>query len=281
MVYLRLLLLTGLVLGCFSCSKEMSDEDPTKRTPSANCQITQVIPFDAVGKGRGSYTLETTNNLPSKVILYDSTTASIFLSIGFTHKEDSIKMSEDEYFVLDGEGRVKELVIREIPGRQGSPKFRYKYHYDSQGYLKLKEWFLLSDPAPIPLFICDYFWENGNLVKTEVKEALGARRLAMRSQISYATNQQAKNFLHCFPESSELSPFILMLNLGKKPHNLISQIVVEVYDANGGTDDKFITNYKDYKFTDNGEVAELMAEGDIVDGLAIVQGLTKFKYYCK
>ncbi len=278
MNYLRLLLFTGILWGCFSCSKEKSGENFIRG--NANCTINKVVSFDkTLGKGTGSYTLEIQNNHPSNVALYDSTDASIILNIDFTYNQDSIKIGRDEYFLLDSEGRVKELVIHQMPNNTNSEKFLFKYYYDSQGYLKSKEWYKSASLSP--LFVYSYFWENGNLVKSEVREGIGERRMAMLSQISYDFSTAAKNFLYYLPESGELSPFAMLLNLGKKPQKLASQIVVQVYDANGAVENKYITNYSDYKFTQDGYVAELLAEGDIVDGMSMVQGLTKFSYTCK
>ncbi len=283
MNYLKLLLITGLVLGFFSCSKEISEEKTnTILPPAGDCRISQVVPYDkATNKARGAYILEKNNDLPSKVILYDSITGNTVFSIGFTYRKDSVVMGEGEYFVLHADGKVKELVIHEYPGNSGSEQFRYKYYYDELGYLKLKEWYLLSSQDTAPLFVYNYFWDNGNLVRCEVREGKGEKRLVMTSEITYDLSLRAKDFLYCFPESNELSPFILMIDLGKKAKNLPVRVVVQLYNANGVAEDKYVTDYKDYVFTQEGYVAELLIEGDVVDGLSVVQGLTKFNYTCK
>lgn len=283
MNYRNLLLITGLLVSCFSCSKEISEEKiNTVFPPAGDCYISLVVPYDkTTGKGRGAYTLGKNNDLPAKVTLYDSIAGNTVFSIGFTYRKDSIIIGEGEYFVLHADGKIKELVIHEYPGNSGTEKFLYKYYYDGQGYLKMKEWYLLSAQGAALLFVYNYFWDGGNLVKCEVNEGKGEKRLAMTSEIAYDLSLQAKEFLYCFPESSELSPFTLMINLGKKAQHLPVRVVVQVYKADGTVEDKYLTDYKHYTFTQEGYVAELLAEGDVVDGLSIVQGLTKFTYTCK
>ncbi|MBX3242363.1 MAG: hypothetical protein KIT80_04435 [Chitinophagaceae bacterium] len=280
--YLKLIFLLWLSFACFSCSKEISEEKPVNPDVKDNCMLTQVIPFDgAPGKALGSYNVTINDQLPSRVTWVDSISGNTVFSIGFTHKNDTIRISGSEYFIVDAKGRISEMVVHQVPGNSSTEKYKYRYQYDGQGYLKSKTWYLVSDAGANPVFEYSYTWQEGNLVKTEVRETSGEKRLALVSELTYDLSLQAKNFLYCFPESIELAPFSLMLNLGNKPKNLVSKITVRVYNANGTVEDSYTTVYRQYQFTEGGYVSQVFAEGDAVDGLLIVNGLTKFHYTCK
>ncbi|MBX2922440.1 MAG: DUF4595 domain-containing protein [Chitinophagaceae bacterium] len=276
-----------ILLGLFSvisCSKENSQERGTIDVPAgSDCLVTGIVPCDPVtGKGYGSfYIILGNDDKPTKSELFDSTSGSSYYKTDIVYKGDSMEVGDNGFFILDQERRITEFNTYEIAGDPGSDKFKYTYQYDAEGYLKNKSWYIHSVSAEIPSFVYTYTWLNGNLVKVEATEAAGARRTALAAELEYDFSYTVNNFIYCFPEANELAPFILSVNVGKKSKNLLTKIVVKTFNASGDVMGTYTTSYENYKFSSDGNITELYADGDAVDGMLIVDGLTKFKYQCK
>lgn len=278
-----LCILFGL-LSFISCSKENSRERGNTDIPlGSDCRVTSIVPCDsASGKGYGSFYITLGNDgNPVKTELFDSTSGSSYYKTNFVYKGDSIEVGNNSFFLLDQEKKIREFDTYEIAGDPGSDKFKYIYQYNPDGYLKNKSWYIYSLSPDIPTFVYTYTWLNGNLVKVEATEAGGARRTALTAELEYDFSHIATNFIYSFPEAIELAPFVLSVNVGKKSKNLLTKIVVKTYDALGSIMETYTTEYKNYKFSPDGYITELYASGDVVDGMLIVDGLTKFKYECK
>lgn len=267
-----------------SCSKESSEERGNTDIPLGNnCMVTAIVPSDSVtGKGYGSFyvTLDSEGR-PLKTELYDSTSGSSYYKTNFIYRGDSIEVGENEFFVLDQEKRIREFDTYEIAGDPGSDKLKYTYQYDRDGFLKSKSWYIYSLSPDVPSFVYTYTWQNGNLIKVEATEADGARRVALTADLEYDLSHEVSNFIYSFPEAIELAPYILSINAGKKSKNVLTKIIVKTFDAGGSVNHTYTTDYKNYKFSQDGYITELYATGDIVDGMLIIDGLTKFKYECK
>ncbi|HEX5026514.1 MAG TPA: hypothetical protein VFV68_14645 [Agriterribacter sp.] len=268
-----------------SCSKEYSQERMTGVNPPLgnDCSMTTVTPFDsASGRGFGSFHVTFgADDRTQKVELYDSASGTVDYYATFTYINDTIRISANEFFVLDASRRISEYHTLENPSDSNSEHYKYTYEYAPSGQLYHKYWFLASRNPDEPLFAYNYEWVNDNLVRVEAREAGGDKRIVLQAELSYAIDKTVKNYLYCFPEADELAPYILSVNVGKKSRNLLQKIVVKLYDAGGNELDTYNTEYKDYKFSSDDYITEVYASGDIVDGLPIVTGLTKFSYYCK
>lgn len=247
-----------------------------------DCKVASVVPCDSTtGKGFGSFNVTLgTDKKPAKVELFDSTSGNVYYHADFIYKGDSIEIGKNEYFLLDQEKRIREFDTYEIAGDPGSDKFRYTYTYNQEGQLSNKNWYIYSLSPDVPTFIYTYTWLNGNLTKVEATEAGGTRRVALSAELEYDLSRAINNFIYSFPEANELAPFILSMNIGKKSKNQLNRIIVKTYDASGNVIHTYNTDYKNYKFSSDGYITELYASGDIVDGMLIVDGLTKFKYEC-
>ncbi|MBX3254791.1 MAG: hypothetical protein KF862_11675 [Chitinophagaceae bacterium] len=276
-------MLLGL-LSAVSCSKENSRERGNIDIPlGSDCRVTGIAPCDSLsGKAYGSLSVVLGNDgKPLKTEIFDSTSGSSYYKTSFVYKGDSMEVGNSGYFLLDQEKRISEFNTYEVAGDPGSDKFRYTYQYNGEGYLKSKSWYIYSLSTDIPSFVYTYTWQNGNLVKVEATEAGGLRRTALTAELQYDLSRPVINFVYSFPEANELAPFILAVNVGKKSTNLLTKVIVKTYDASGNTIETYTTEYKNYKFSPDGYITELYASGDVLDGLLIVDGLTKFSYECK
>jgi hypothetical protein len=268
-----------------SCTKEYSREMSVPGNPPLGneCVITTVTPYDsASGKGYGSLHITPgINNLAGKIEWYDSTSGTVDFHADITYINDTIRVNENEFFLLDGSGRIKEFNTYENPADTSSERYRYTYAYDAAGHLYSKNWFVMSFNTDVPFFVYKYEWVNENLVKVEVNEASGDKRIALRSELTYNDTKTVKNFLYYFPDADELAPYIFSVNVGTKPKNLLEHIGVSIYDSGGNEILTYKTTYTNYKFSSDDYVTEVYASGDVIDGLPLVSGLTKFEYECK
>ncbi|HRN56809.1 MAG TPA: hypothetical protein PLL71_10175 [Agriterribacter sp.] len=268
-----------------SCKKELSHENPNAGPPPVgnDCTIATVTPCDSVsGRGYGSFHITAgADHLAQKTEWYDSTSGAVSYHANFTYSNDTIRINKKEFFLIDGYGRVKEFNTLEDPLDANSEHYKYTYAYDADGQLSSKHWFLPAYNADLPFFSYKYKWQNGNLVRLEVNESSGDKRLALTAELSYNNDQTVKDFLYFFPDAYELARYIFAVNMGKKPKNLLEKIVVKIYDSDGNVIQTYNTTYKNYKFSPDNYVTELYASGDVMDGLPFVDGLTKFEYQCK
>ena len=281
------LVFTALMLHILfsSCTKEYSREMAVPGNPplSNECVITTVTPYDsATGKGYGSFHITpATNNVSGKIEWYDSTSGTVDFHADLTYIDDTIRVNKNEFFLVDGSGRIKEFNTYENPSDTSSERYKYTYAYDAAGHLYTKNWFVMSFNTDVPFFVFKYEWVNENLVKVEVNEASGDKRIALRSELKYNDTKTAKNFLYYFPDADELAPYLFSVNVGTKPKNLVEHIGVSIYDSDGNEILTFKTTYSNYKFSADDYVIEVYASGDVIDGLPLVSGLTKFEYECK
>lgn len=248
-----------------------------------DCSISTVTPYDSSsGRGQGSFHITPgSNNLRGKIEWFDSTSGTVDYHAELTYSNNTIRINKNEFFLLDGIGRIKEFNTLENPFDTSSLRYKYTYEYDASGHLYSKSWFVTSLNTDTALFVYKYEWANDNLVKVEVNEGAGNRRIALRAELKYNDTKTVKNFLYYFPEAHELAPYIFSVNVGAKSKNLLENIVVRIYDEDGKEILRYNTVYSDYKFSADDYVTEVNALGDVIDGLPLVNGLTKFDYECK
>ncbi|HTN07103.1 hypothetical protein [Agriterribacter sp.] len=282
---LQLCTIVALYIFFASCKKELSRENTPGGIPSPgnDCSIATVTPYDSSsGRGYGSFHITTgANNLTNKIEWYDSTSGTVSYHADFTYVNDTMRINENEFFILDASGRIKELNTLENPLDTGSERYRYTYAYDADGHLYSKQLFLTAHNPNVPFFTYQYEWVNENLVRLEVKEGSGSKRLALSAELTYNDAKTVKDFLYFFPDAHELARYIFSVNAGKKSTKMLEKIVVKIYDSDGNEIKAYHTVYRDYKFSSDDYVTELYASGDIVDGLPLVEGRTKFEYHCK
>ncbi len=277
------------VLMLAGCQKEFSYEDnggpgiPGGNPPLGNnCRVEQIISVDsATGTGLFSlYTIFNSSDIASRVEVYDSIGATIEFAADLAYNGDTIRASSssNEFFVTDASKRIREFHTYEDPADTSTEKVIYTYTYDGNGYLSKKEVNFESIPVPVAQF--NYLWNSGNLVTIDgFIPVLGQKIIG--ADLEYDGSKTAKNFIPIFPDGFEFSPFLLAFDLGKKNTNVIKRISMRFYDDMGIVTETLVTEFKNYVFSQDGYLLEWYAEGDTQDGLALLNGLTKFKYRCK
>ncbi|PWU03942.1 MAG: hypothetical protein C5B52_02365 [Bacteroidetes bacterium] len=266
------------------CAKEMSEEHgngPNTGPPTpplgTDCKVEKITSVDSLsGIGLGSlYSQFGTNDLATRVEIYDSLAQSLKFAANFTYANDTVRVSDKEFFILDPSFRVKTFQTFADVTDPNSDSLLFKYYYDANGYLNKKE--IYQGHIPVPATVT-YTWSNGNLTSLEADVAGTIKLLSAELQYS---DQPATNFIYILPEAYELAPYILSLNLGTKSKNIIKKIVMTTYDDNGNASKTYTSNYSNVKLSSDGYVTQLYASGDYIDGLPLLTNLTKFSYRCK
>jgi hypothetical protein len=272
-----------LLLFFIGCRKEKSIESGDKNPVfiGSNCRISQVLTVDSLtGIGFEAHNaFFDAAGKPTAAELYDSLSNSIYFLSIFTYSGDTVFLSTSEYVINDAAtGRVKEYQGLDDPSDPFSDTIRVTFSYNASGYLSKTEYYLLGDPEP--LLRSTYTYSNGNLTKSLMERLVPSAEVMIDASLEYNTAQPVNGFMYIFPDGFLTSPYHLSFDFGKRPANTLKKVTTKFY--NGGiVTDSLVTNYKNYKLSRDNYVLELFAEGDYQDGIGIVDGRTKFSYYCK
>lgn len=216
---------------------------------------------------------------PTGTELYDSLSSSLYYSSVFTNSGDTSFVENGQFFVNDAtSGRVKIFKGLIDPSDPLSDTVQITFTYDAAGYLVKKEYYLFN--IPLPLLRSTYTYSNGNLTKALFENLFPSTEVIVDADVEYNTSQPANGFMYVFPDGFFSAPYNLSFNFGKRPVNTLKKVTTRIYNA-GVITDSLVTNYKNYKLSRDNYVLELFAEGDYQDGIGILDGRTKFSYYCR
>ncbi len=268
----------------FACSKETSIEGGNKGTAlGADCKPKQIIAADSA---TGSAILSILTRFDaagraSSIEIYDSINNTSQFDQTLQYSGDTLRVSADEYFLLDAAKRVKEYsLIQDV--NNALETIRYKYTYDASGYLVKKDLFSSTIPLPIPLIQFTYTWAGQNMVAVDGSVVIpGLTQKVFTAALEYDANAVAKNFLPIFPDAAEASLLIMTVDMGKKSRNLIKQIRLTTYNNLGMVDETLTTNFGNYVFSSDGYLIEWLVSGDEPGSLPFPKGKNIFKYFCK
>jgi len=267
----------------YGCRKEKSIESGDKNPIfiGTNCRINQVLTVDSLtGIGYEAHNaFFDAAGKPSSTELYDSLSNSVFFGSIFTYRGDTVFLNSGQYFVNDATtGRVKEFKGLLDPTDPLSDTVRMTFNYDASGYLIKREYYFFN--IPIPFLRSTYSYSNGNLTRALLENLIPSTEVLVDAAVEYNTTQQANGLMYIFPDGFYTAQYNLSFNFGKRPVNTLKKVSTRLY--NGGViTDSLITNYKNYKLSRDNYVLELFAEGDFQDGIGIIDGKTKFNYYCR
>lgn len=276
------ILLFAFVLA--SCTKEKSFE-----TGEANpvylgndCRISTIASLDtATGFGIASHT---TFFNPAQVatgtFIFDSTSNTALFNAGFTYRGDTMLVGDGRYFVRNATtGRVTKFIGPQDPEDPQSDTLEVLFSYNPEGNLIKKDYFIKG--VPVPVFRSTYTYTAGNLTQSKFEIVLpGFESKLSEADLEYNTAQTVRNFLYVLPDGSLTAPYIMALNLGTPSKNVLTKMTTRYYD-NNVLDETLTTTYRNYKFSRDGYVLELIADGDYQEGTGILFGKTKFSYSCK
>ncbi|MDX2049170.1 MAG: hypothetical protein SFU87_20455 [Chitinophagaceae bacterium] len=161
--------------------------------------------------------------------------------IRLSYSVTQIKINADDYFNLDGCGRIREYRGTDVPGTTQAQKLFIRYYYNTQGYMEKVTYADANNSGVIKQEIT-LTWNAGNLTKAIWKDLTSVANTEYNYE--YGLNLQAKNFA-CFIPNNPITYLQSALNFGKNSANLVSKITVKRNTAQGQqfTDEVYYTGY--------------------------------------
>jgi hypothetical protein len=161
--------------------------------------------------------------------------------VRLSYSATQIKINADDYFNLDGCGRIREYRGTDMPGTAQAQKFFMSYYYNTQGYMEKITYADANNSGVIKQEIT-LTWNAGNLTKAIWKDLTSVANAEYNYE--YGLNLQAKNFA-CFIPNNPITYLQSALNFGKNSANLVSKITVKRTTAQGQqfTDEVYYTGY--------------------------------------
>lgn len=262
-----------------SCTEDFSVENDLNN--AKGCRISGIQSIDSVS-GKGLYRLETrftATGRPVQINAVDSTDQSLDFSQNLITKGDSVFISPNAFFLLDGAQRVKLFQTPIDPLNGDSELLVFSYTYDLDGYLVEKK---ISTPAiPIPLYIFNYTWVGGNVQQINGWLNLGLNKVEIFNAVmEYNTARSPKSFIYIFPDQEETFVYQNALSFGKRNRNLISKVTTTYFNNQGQKTDQAITTFSNVKSDAEGYVKECTLEGSSLDPFNLLKGKLKFSYFC-
>lgn len=272
-----------VLLSFYGCRKEKSIESGDKNPIfiGSNCRISQILSVDSLtGIGFDAHNaFFDAAGKPTGTELYDSLSNSVYFGSLFTYRGDTVFVTIGEYFLNDAAtGRVKEFKGLIDPSDPLSDTVQIVFSYDASGYLVKKEFYFYG--MPVPLLRSTYSYSSGNLTRALLEYVFPSTEVFLDAAVEYNSSQPVNGMMYVFPDGFYTAQYNLSFNFGKRPVNTIKKVTTKLYSS-GVITDSLVTNYSNYKLSRDNYVLELFAAGDFQDGMGIIDGRTKFSYYCK
>jgi hypothetical protein len=269
-----------------SCKKEYSYEEGPNGSGiiiGNNCVIKKIVEYDTIGKknvGVLQYDYNTTGTQFLKATQIDSITLNTLFGETTTYIQDSIALSNNQYFIKDAAGKIVKFAGYEDPYDNTSFFFINQYIYDSNGKLITKKTSTAAQPT-ITALQTTYNY-TGNNITNIIKKIPLLNATQMEVDIEYYTGGQPKNYFNFLPDCNELSPYIGALDMGQKADNTVKKVTIKEYDIFLGTLlSTTVTELSRYTFSADGYVLSVDLSGDALNAIPLETGRNKFEYFCK
>ncbi len=279
------LILLSAVIFLSACEKELSTENSdntgNELIVGRDCRIAKMVYTDtATGVNLGS--LAATINILDRVEqinAFDSLAAALTFAADIAYTNDTIKLNDDEYFVLDLiNNRIKRLHGLTDPTDVLSPQFDADYTYSATGYLIQKN-YLLS-PSGIPFINVGYTYTGNNLTRMTYTN-LASGEVEIDADMQYYNNIAPQSYLYVFPDEFTHPEYIQFFNFGKKSVNAIKTIKLNFYNA-GVAVDSLVSKFDSYRMSRDNYVLDVIMSGDEQPGIPSPgKAKLKFSYKCK
>ncbi|HEY8388800.1 MAG TPA: hypothetical protein VIK74_09360 [Parasegetibacter sp.] len=273
-------LIAAALLVFASCQKELSSEDMEidgpPPPPDSNCFIDRVSQIDTTAGVSVGYIGATFNadGRVTRIEDFDSISLQYYTVIDMQLKGDTIFLADDEMFVVDGNKRVKEYILKADPTDPQDFDLIMTYSYNAEGQLLSK---IAREPITNTNYIeILYNWSGGNLSRIRF-DIFGTN--IYQADYEYHTDISVNNFMYVFADLFD-SVFDLGLNLGKKPVNAVKKITISGVDPDDGQPFSGSTQFYNYKLSANKQVQSYVVENNILADFAIYAGKNQLRYKC-
>ena len=225
-----------------------------------NCRISDIAFYDtATNIPLGSiHSLYNASNVVSNVQIIDSVNHVILKNFVLTYPAGKIQINSNQYFLLDGSGRVSEFHGHQDPSDDSTANVVVKYYYDAGSYMNKFTVEYVDTPGIIKWQgILEY--AGGNLVKITENNPSNATGGRIETTYAYYTDL-VKNFLYFIP-SGDIIYFQSAINAGKTSQNAVKTETVKTLGPSGNVLSQGVTNYTSYSI-DNTYVRSFKNSGD-------------------
>jgi hypothetical protein len=274
-----------------ACTKEYSFEDPIGSQGQGpvignNCVIKKIIEFDSISKtglNAINYDFSASTGRLNTMVEFDSIGQNVILNTAFGFNADTMFIDVDQYFVVNGTGRVVKFHGQFDPYDPFSQIMDFEYLYDNTGRLLKRT---LTDPtiAATPFLQSVYAYSGSNMtgITVSLLPPIGAAIPIQNITIGYTFDRVPRNFMNILPDCNELAPYMGALNMGQKSINPVSKIDMAILDPfTGTTVATTSTLYTAYSYSRDGYVLGFDMAGDNIDALPFAPGRNNFEYFCR
>ncbi|MDF2187286.1 DUF4595 domain-containing protein [Paraflavitalea sp. CAU 1676] len=204
------------------------------------------------------------------------TSGTVTNTFNITYSPTQIKVDTDQYFTLDGSGRISSFHGYFDPSDNSSPALVIDYTYDANGYMVKAEAGLQAFPA-LKIAKSEYTWTNGNLTQVKITDNIVGNATTVTYE--YDLTEEGNVFL-AFHPNPEILMFQNAINYGKNSVNVPVKSTRTDTDSGGTpTGPSTTAEFINYEFDANHNVTSFEATGqESVYGVDVKHVLT---YRCK
>ena len=268
-----------------ACKREKSIDTSTTNQGQppvfigANCRISQILTADSLtGIGFEAHNLFfNAGGLVSRVQIIDSLGNTPFVDENISYRGDTILIEGTGFMVKNSAGRVRFFRGLEDPSDPASDTIDLTFTYSTGGNLTGVDYSYTG--IPITILRSTYSYTGNNMTRVKTELLIPAPETVFESELTYS-NQTVKNFIYTFTDAYYVLPYLPAFDFGNRPTNALQRVKTVFYDM-GTASDSLITDYKNYKLSNDNYVLEFFAAGDYQDGMGIYDGRTRFKYVCR
>ena len=233
-----------------------------------NCKLSDYIAYDPGTNTMlfGTKSFFNAENKVNKLQFFEADPTSGTFEYNLVHEPNKIIVQEgQQYFELDGLGRVKTFHGFAQPSDPTSFRVVYAYTYDVSGRMTRATVALETNPSQ-PVLESLHTWTNGNLTKVVIKQ-IGAMNERTEIDYEYDLTKQTNNFLLFFA-NEELMMFQTAINAGLNSVNAVTKSTVRDYDAAGTVTPYPVAAFSNYSIDANKKVNSF----NISDGVSVYAG---------
>jgi hypothetical protein len=180
----------------------------------------------------------------SNIKLIDSINLTVDNDFNITYPAGKVQIDANQYFLLDGSGRVSEFHGYYDPSSNASEKIIMRYTYDASGYMNQYTLEYVDTPGQIK-WKGVLTWTGGNLTKIAENDPSNPTAFKYETTYDYLAST-VKNFLYDFP-LPEITYFQTAINPGKNSANALkTETYKEIDPVSGASTTVSITNYDQY-----------------------------------
>lgn len=243
-----------------------------------NCKLKDYLAYDPGTNTMlfGTKSFFNAENKVNRLQIIDPDPAIGTLEYNLVYEPSKIIVQEgQQYFELDGLGRVKTFHGFAQPKNPASYRVVYAYTYDVAGRMTRATVALEANPAQ-PIYESLHTWTNGNLTKVVFKQ-IGSMNERTEIDYEYDQTKQTSNFLLFFA-NEELRMFQTAINAGLNSVNAVTKSTVRDYDAAGAVTPYPVAAFSNYSIDANKKVNSF----SISDGASVYAGDVNYKltYHC-